>query len=179
LRKLGLVAALVVTFVVLMPLSIRLVDPLWTHAFNRDWQHPVLLVWPDHVEVQWFRDPSEVTPLRLGVNCTFNVSPERQEWVEKTVRNMPSPNGNAAWIIHVRQMGPSRQRIQLELLGDGISGIIYEADTSQIVPLYSRLTGPGGAFVILIANVLLWGIFWLLLLVAFRLLKPARQRIAL
>ena len=155
---------LIASFIGLFPISIRLSDPAFTHSFRTGWQYqyPVLLVWPDNVEMRWFHDISEVSPVPKGAGYTFNVAPKRQAWVESKVRRTPSPNGNASWIIHVKQLGHLKQRIQLELLGDGITGIVYEAGPEGIVPLRSTLAGPAGAFVILAINLLLWGGFWLL-----------------
>jgi hypothetical protein len=149
----------------LFPISIRLSDPLFTYPFRTGWQYqyPVLLVWSDHVEMRWFHDIDEISPRPKSASYTFNVTPERQAWVEKNVRSTPAPDvGNAGWIIHVKQLSPSKQRIQLELLGDGIKGIIYDAGPEEIVPLKSRLAGPAGAFEILVVHLLLWGGFWLL-----------------
>jgi hypothetical protein len=159
------VVLLVASFIALFPLSIRLSDPLFTHSFRTGWQYeyPVLLVWPDHVEMRWFHYISEVSPRSKDAGYTFNVAPERQAWVEKNVRSAPAPHGaDASWIIHVKQIGPSRQQIQLELLGDGITGIVYEAGPEKILPLRSRLIGPAGALVILAVNLFLWGGFWFL-----------------
>ena len=97
--------------------------------------------------------------------------PQRQEWIERTVRKTAAPNGNASWIIHVRQLAPEKQQIQLELLGDGIIGLIYEATADSIVPLRARLVGPGGAFVILAVYLLLWCGSWLLIWLFRRQLK--------
>ena len=169
-------AFLAVSFVGIFPLSVRLADPLFTHPFRSDWRHPVLLIWPDHVEMRWFYDVAEVSPRPKSATYTFNIAPERQAWVENKVRSTPSPNGNAVWIIHVKQLGPSRQRVQLELLGDGISGIVYEARPDEVVPLRSRVTGAGGAFVILAVHALLWGGFWLLVWVVSRLFARYRRK---
>ncbi len=133
------------------------------------YEYPVLLVWPDHVEIRWFHDISEVSPRPHDVGYTFNIAPERQGWVENKVRTAHAPNGgNAAWIIHVKQLDNTRQRVQLELLGDGINGIVYEAGPEKIVPLHSRFAGPAGAFIILVVHLLLWGGLWLLVQLIFR-----------
>jgi hypothetical protein len=163
-RTIALIALVIASFIGLFPISIRLADPAFTHSFRTGWQYlyPVLLVWPDHVEMRWFHDISEVSPVPKGAGYTFNVAPERQAWVESKVRSTPSPNGDAAWIIHVKQLGHSKQQIQLEVLGDGITGIVYAAGPEGIVPLRSRLAGPAGAIVILAVHLLLWGGFWLL-----------------
>jgi hypothetical protein len=78
------------------------------------------------------------------------------------------------WIV--KQLGPQRQQIQLELLGDGILGIIYEATPDKIIPLRTRLTGPGGAFIALKFQVLLWGGFWLVVRLIYLLMKKYRRQ---
>ena len=168
---------LIASFIGLFPISIRIVDPLFTHPFRTGWQYqyPILLVWPDHVEMRWVQDVSEVSPRPKGESYTFNVEPERQAWVESKVRNMPSPNGNASWIIHVKQLSPSRQQIQLELLGDGITVIVYEATAEKIVPLRSRLAGPLSSLSILAVNLFLWAGFWLLVWFIFRLARRSQR----
>jgi hypothetical protein len=177
-KKIVCSVLLLASFVACFPISIRVADPFFTHPFRTGWQYqyPILLVWPDHVEMRWVHNASELSPRSKGAAYTFNVEPERQAWVESTVRKTPSPNGNAAWVIHVRQLGPARQQIQLELLGDGITGIVYEARPEEIVPLRSRLTGPAGAFVILAVQLVLWGGFWLLIWFCVRLLASHRKR---
>ena len=138
-KDITLVILLVASFIGLFRVSIRLADPLFTFPFHAEWKHPVLLVWSDHVEIRWFDRVSEVSPRPKGADYTFNVAPDRQAWIESKVRSTPPPNGvDAGWVIHVKQLGPSRQRIQLDSLGDGISGIIYEANPEAILPLYSR-----------------------------------------
>jgi len=160
-KKAILLVLLIASFIGLFPISARLADPFFTHPFRTglQYEYPVLLVWSDRVELRWFHDASEVSPCPKG-GYTFNVSPERQAWVQARVRNTPSPNRNAAWILHVTQIGPARQKIQLELLGDGITGIVYEARPQEIVPLQSRLAGPASSFVILGVHLLLWGGCW-------------------
>jgi hypothetical protein len=151
-----------VAFIGLFPFSMRLADPVFTHRFHAEWEHPVLLVWPDHVEIRWFQNLAEVSPRPKDSAYTFNLAPERQAWVENEVRKTPSPNRNASWIIQVKQLGPSRQRIQLELFGDGLRGIIYEAGADEILPLRSRLTGPFGSIAFVAVDLLLCLGAWLL-----------------
>jgi hypothetical protein len=172
-KKPILIVFLVASFIGLFPVSIRLADPLFTDPFRTggQYEYPVLLVWSDHVEMRWFHNISEVSPRPKDAAYTFNVSPERQIWVESRVRSMPAPNGgDAGWIIHIKQIGPSRQQIQLELLGDGINGVVYEAGPEKIVPLQSRAIGPAGALVILAVHLLLWGGLCLLIWFVSRLL---------
>ena len=164
-KKIGFGVLLLVSFIGLFPISIRVADPLFTHPFRTGWQYeyPVLLVWPDHVEMRWFHDLSEVSPRPRDAAYTFNVAPGRQQWVEEKVRSTRLPKGiDAGWVINIKQIGPSKQRIELEVLGDGITGMIYEAGPDAIVQLKSRLTGAGGAMIILGVHLLLWGSFCLL-----------------
>jgi hypothetical protein len=164
-RKIGFRVILISAFVGLFPISVHVADPFFTYPFRTGWQfqYPVLLVWPDHVEMRWFSDPSQISPRPKGANYTFNVAPERQQWVERQVRNTRLPKGiDASWVIHVKQMGPSRQQIDLETFGDGFTGLIYEAGPDAIVPLKSRLAGPGGSIIIFGVHVVVWGCFGLI-----------------
>jgi hypothetical protein len=170
-KDIALVVLLVASFIGFFPISICLADPLFTLPFHAEWKHPVVLVWPDQVEIRWFDHVSEVSPRPKGADYTFNIAPERQVWIESKVRSTPVPGVDAGYIIHVEQLGPSRQRIQLDSLGDGISGIIYEAKPEEILPLHSRATGPAGSFTILIVHLLLWGGVWLIVWLTSRVLK--------
>jgi hypothetical protein len=160
-KRAALIVLKVISFVALFPLSVRLADPFFTQPFQPNWIHPVLLIWSDHAEVRWFSALSEVSPRAAGAGYSFIVPPEQESWVKAKVRATPSPNGNAGWIIHLKQLGPAKQEIQLELLGDGITGIIYEATPNQIKPLRTRRAGPGGALVVLLVNLSLWGGIWI------------------
>lgn len=126
-KKSALIVALVISFIAAFPLSIRLADPFFTFPFHMDWYQCVLLVWPDHVKTRSFDDLAEVSPRPKDSSYSFNVAPDCEAWVEEQVRRLPPPNGNAFWAIHVKQLGVSRQEIRLELMGDGIAGLIYEA----------------------------------------------------
>src|SRR5437867_5640043 len=154
---------LVAGFIGLFPISVRVADPAFTHPFRTGWQYsyPVLLIWPDHVEMRWFRDLSEVSPRPKDAPYTFSVEPARQQWVEEQVRSTRLPKGiDAGWVIKVKQIGASKQRIQLEVLGDGIDGLIDEAHPDAIVPLNSRLTGPAGSMIILGVHILICSTFY-------------------
>ena len=177
-KKIAFRVLLVATFVGLFPISVRLGDPLSTYHFRTGWQYqyPILLVWSDHVEMRWFHDISEISPRPKAADYTYNVTPQREDWVEAKVRGTPAPNGaDARWIIHVRQLGPSRQQIQLELMGDGITGLIYEVRGDEVVPLRSRLAGPLSSWSILMVHLVFWSGLWFLVWLAFRLVKRDLQ----
>ena len=78
----------------------------------------------------------------------------------------PLGNRHASWVLRVRRLSVSRQRIELYRLGDGFWGGVYDATATQITPLYRKVTGPGFAFVsgplALGLNLGLWGMFWLI-----------------
>ncbi|HEY6306444.1 MAG TPA: hypothetical protein VI488_08330 [Candidatus Angelobacter sp.] len=160
-RKIVFIGALLLSFVGLLPGSALITDPLFTHPFDPRWQYGVLLVWPDHIELRWVHSIAEVSPRSKDASYTFNVEPERQKWVEEQVRHAPSRNTGAAWSIRVKQLGPDRQQIQLELWKDGFTGLVYEARPDQIVPLRTRHAGPGSALIILYVHLLVWGTIWL------------------
>jgi len=162
-KKFALALAIIVSFFAFIPISIRLADPLFTHPFSNypNFNLPILLVWPDHIEIRSVHDIAEISPPRKEATYAFNVPPEREAWVKQQVRDTPSPNPlKAGWIIHIRQLGRERQRIQLELMGDGYYGIVYEARAHEIIPLGKRLAGPGSAFVSLGVQLLVWGGAW-------------------
>lgn len=154
------VGLLIISFFALFPLSVWLADPLFTHPFptGQQFQYPILLIWPAHVEIRLVTSIAEVSPRPANAGYTFIVPADRQAWVETEVRNTRAPRSDAAWDLRVDQLGGGRQRIRLELLGDGVNGIIYEARPDEIVPLASRLTGPFGAYTILAVHLLVWGV---------------------
>lgn len=110
---------------------------------DSNWGISVLLVWPERVEIRRVNHLSEISPRPREVPYSFLVPPDRAAWVEEQVRRYPSRNPDAGWVIQVKTLGPERQQIRLELFGDGIRGLVYEATPTQILPLYSRLTAPG------------------------------------
>lgn len=176
-RKITFRLLLIATFIGIFPISTRLGNRLFTYPFRTGWQYeyPILLVWSDHVEMRWFHDISEISPRPKAADYTYNVEPQRQAWVEAKVRGTPAPNGaDAGWIIRVKQLGPADQQIQLELMGDGITGWIYEIRGDEVIPLRSRSAGAGGAYLILIVHLVLWGGLGLLMRVALRFSKNFR-----
>ena len=79
-RTIILIVLLIMSFIGFFPVSVLLSDPLFTHPFTsgRYDDYPVLLVWPDHVEIRWFHNISEVSPRPQDAGYTFNVPPERE-----------------------------------------------------------------------------------------------------
>jgi hypothetical protein len=162
-KKTVLILAIVLSFFAFVPISDHLADPLFTHPYEEIpyFADPILLVGLDHIEIRRVQHISEISPLQNNAAYSFNVPPEREAWVKQQVRNAPSPNPlKASWIIRIQQLGPERQRIQLELMGDGYEGIVYEARPQEIIPLGKRLAGPYSAFVSLEIQLLVWGGTW-------------------
>ena len=170
-RKWLLVSLLGTTWLGLLPVSWRFADPLVNRRFNPDMGMSILLVWPERVEIRRVNDLSEISPRPRGAPYSFLVPPDRHRWVEEQVRRYPSRNPDAGWIIQVKTLGPERQQIRLELFGDGIRGLVYEATATQIIPMYSRLTGPLFTLVVIVTHSALWGILWLGVYLASRFLS--------
>jgi len=173
-RKTVLVILLIGSFVGLTPISVRIANPLFTHPFRPDWPYSILLVWPDHVEVRFVHRLSEVSPRPPDAGYTFNVSPERQTWVEEQVRRTRPRNPDASFGIIVKQLGPDRQLIQLESWRDGFTGLIYEARPDAIVPLKTRHAGPLDSMTILSVHSLVWGGLWFLAWTIYRIMMKHR-----
>jgi len=149
-----------ISFFLLFPLSWRIGGRFFTHPFDREFYDPVLLVCSDHVEaLRWHEVVKRATP-SMGEGCTFHVPPERQEWVMQSLAQLKSP-GDSSWTLRVKQLGGNRQWIDLELLGDGVAGMIYEVRDNEVTPLNSRRSGPLGAVYPLAINLLLWCALWL------------------
>lgn len=161
--KIFLGAVMAISFLALLPLSWRIGDPLFfTHPFDRTLFDPVLTICSDHVEVLKWHELANGHSLSAGEGCTFQVIQARQAWVERAVRQLQSPNPRkSAWIMQAKQLGGNRQRIDLELVGDGVAGMIYEVRDGSIVPLKSRLTGPLGAIFPIAINIAFWLAIWL------------------
>lgn len=158
-RKWLFIVIAVVSFIAISPLSIRIGDHFFTLPFDKQFFDPVLEVCGDHVEALRLRELSSNNGALSSKDCTFQIAPERQAWVEDAVRHLQSPvPKKSSWVIHIKQLGRNRQRIQLELFGDGVAGMIYEVTDERITPVSSRLTGPSGAMYILLAQLCLWAI---------------------
>lgn len=69
--------AFVLALIGLFPLSIRVADPLFSRPYEARFEVPVLLVFPDHVEVRLVRSLSEVTPPQTEARYTFAIPPSQ------------------------------------------------------------------------------------------------------
>ena len=160
----------------LLPVSWRLSDPLLNRPFDPALPLHVLLVWPERVEIRRAEGLSEVSPRPVDATYQFMIPVDRRAWVESEVRRHPSPHPDAYWLLRVLEFGPDRQRLQLELFGDGIRGIVYEATDREIIPLHSRLTGAGFAYIVMKVNFWLWSALWVMIYIGIRVWR--RRRLA-
>lgn len=151
----------VILCIALFPLSVRIADPLATREWDPGFDTKVLLLWPDHIELRHVSTLAEVSPRATDASYSFVIPPERLAWVRERLQATP-PNQDSGWMIQVRARGSDRQEIRLEAIGDGYYGMIYEASSQRIVPLRTRLAGPGFVFVILSIYVLLCTILFFL-----------------
>ncbi|MFC6644806.1 hypothetical protein ACFQBQ_04210 [Granulicella cerasi] len=141
-------------FVALFPVSFAIAGRyVFTRPFDPKSTAPLLLVCGDHVETVPWAALEHSAP--TGAGCSFQVTPERQKWVEEQTRKMQLP-GEASWVISVKQLGEQHQRVDLYTMGDGEAGMIYEVDHGKVTPLRTRKIGPVGTMVVLVINVLLW-----------------------
>lgn len=147
--------AFVLSLIGFFPLSSRFADPLFTRPYEARFEVPVLLVFPEHVEVRLVKSMSEVAPLPSEARYTFAIPPARQQWVERQIQTLPPPRPGSIWTMRVRQLGNDTQRIDLEAYRDGFSGLIYEAHQNLIVPIAYRSAGPGAAFVVISIDIAL------------------------
>jgi len=155
----------------LFPVSWHLSDQLVNRPIDAGTQFPVLLVWPNRIEIRQIAQTSVISPRPADAAYHFRIPSERLAWVEGEVRRYPSRNPGASWLLKVHDLEDGRQRVQLELFGDGIRGVVYDATDREIVPVYSRLTGPGFAFTVLKVNVMLWSVLWLAIYIGLRAWK--------
>jgi hypothetical protein len=147
--------AFVLSFIWLFPLSSHFADPLFTRPYEARFEVPVLLVFPEHVEVRLVSSLSEVALLSSEARYTLAIPPARQQWVERQIQTLPPPRPGSIWTLRVRQLGNDTQRIDLEAYRDGFSGMIYEAHENQIVPIAYRSAGPGAMFVVISIDIAL------------------------
>lgn len=176
-RKIAFGVLLVLTFLGIFPLSARIADPLATHKFDPSISARILLVWPDHIELKPIGALNDFSPRSPNAVYAFLITKEREGWVRDRLRSYPDHARNASWILAIKELGPDRQRIQLEILGDGFLGMVYEANAERVIPLGTRLAGPGFAFIILGIQMICWGGLWAAVFALRRLLRKKNRSI--
>ena len=73
------VALLIVfSLVGLLPVSLHLADPLFSRPFDARGPIPILLIFPERVEIRFVRELSEVSPRPTNAAYSFVVPPSRQ-----------------------------------------------------------------------------------------------------
>jgi len=170
-------AVLVLSLIALFPVSLRLADPFFTRQYEPSYEVPVLLVFPEHVEVRWVKNTAELVPPTRNAAYTFAIPPDRQQWIEQQLRCSPPPRPGSAWSLRVRQLGDETQRIELEAYRDGFTGLIYDARKTSITPVAYRTAGPGAAFVYLMIDVGLSCILTMLVWIAMHFVSRQQSRI--
>jgi hypothetical protein len=165
---------LVLSMVGLFPVSLRIADPLLSRPFDPRFPSPVLLIFPERVEIQWITNLSKVYPRPKDARYTFEISPSRQAWVEAQVKQAPPLRPGSTWSLRIRQLGGGKQRIDLEAVRDGITGLIYDASPDEIVPVASRRIGPMGSFLFALIDAGLCCALWLLVWLTWRFLPRGR-----
>lgn len=147
---------LVGLFLMLLPLSWRLADPLFTHRYDPRFPVSVLLVFPDRVEIKTTDRITDISPRPVNAGFTFLVPLQRQSSIERQIGELPTPRQGSFWKLHVQSLSSDRQRIELQLVRDGLYGSVYDATANKIVPVATRRAGPGAAFIVMFINLLLW-----------------------
>jgi hypothetical protein len=165
-----------VSFVGMLPLSVRIADPLFTRPFDPRIPSPVLMIFPDRVEIRSDGKFSEISPRPKGAPYTFAVPPSQWAWVKEQLQRAPPPRPGSTWNLKIRQIENGKQRIELEAQRDGVAGLIYDASPDEIVPVASRIAGPGAAFLFAMIDTGLCCALWLSLWFAWRLI--ARRKLS-
>lgn len=160
-------------FIGLFPLALRLANAFATSPWNPAIDARVLLLWPDRIELQPISDLSDFSPRAPNAGYTFLVPPGRQPWVTEQLRAYPTPTRGTSWRLRVTPLEPGKQEIDLELLGDGIYGVVYEANSERVTPLKTRLAGPGFAFIVFGTDVLGSVLLLLIVLLFRRFVRPS------
>ena len=164
---LALVGILIVSLIALFPLAVRIANPFATLAYNPAVDARILLIWPDRIELQPIRDLANFSPRPTSAGYSFVLPKERQEWVTEQLKTYSTPTSGTSWRMRVKSLDSGNQEIDLELLGDGIYGVVYEASKDKVVPLKTRLAGPGFAFIVFGIDVL-GSVLLLLIVLSFR-----------
>jgi|SRR5579863_8540067 len=170
------VAVLVFSLLALFPLSMHVADPFFTHPYEARFEVPVMLLFPEHVEVRWVNNIAEVAPPPIGTPYTFAIPRDRQQWVEQQIRLAPPPRPGSFWRLRIHQLGSDTQRVELEAYRDGFTGLIYDAHKASITPVAYRRAGPGAALLYLLINVGLSCVLSIIVLVAMHFAQSRRSR---
>jgi hypothetical protein len=86
------------------------------------------------------------------------------------IRTMPeTPVGS----LLSRSSARTDKGFQLEILGNGFWGMVYEANVERVIPVGTRLAGFGFAFIVLGIHIACWGGFWLVVFAFPRLLRKS------
>jgi hypothetical protein len=149
------VAVFILASIALFPLSLHVAGPLFTRPCEEHFHVPVLLVFPDHVDVRWVNNIAEVAPPPNGASYTFAIPRDRQQWVEQQIRLAPPPRPGSFWRLRINQLDNDTQRVELEAYRDGFTGLIYDARKTSISPVAYRKGGPGAALVYLLIDLAL------------------------
>jgi predicted nicotinamide N-methyase len=157
-------------------LAVRIANPFATLAYNPTIDARILLLWPDRIELRPIRDLASFSPLRANAGYSFVLPAERQTWVTEQLKTYSTPTNGTSWRLRVKPLESGSQEIDLELLGDGIYGVVYEASKEKVVPLKTRLAGPGFAFIVFGIDVLGSVLLLLVILLFRRLLRLRRDR---
>jgi hypothetical protein len=149
------------SFAGMLPLSVRIADPLFTKPFDARIPSPVLMIFSDRVEVRSDGKFSEISPRPKGSTYTFSVPPSQLAWVKEQLKRAPPPRAGSTWNLKIHQIENGKQRIEIEAQRDGIAGLIYDATPDEIVPVASRIAGPGAAFLFALIDTGLCCALWL------------------
>jgi hypothetical protein len=170
--QLTAVGLFVLSLIALFPLSVRLANPFATLAYNPAVEARILLLWPDRIELRPIADLANFSPRSDNAGYSFLLPTDRLTWVTERLQSYATPTAGTSWRLRVKPLASGRQEITLELLGDGFYGVVYEASEKQVVPLKTRLAGPGFAFIVFGIDVIGSILLLLIVLRLKRLLRP-------
>jgi hypothetical protein len=175
LRRTLVIVLLLLSFVAIEPLSLRVAEHQFDHPYRPGWPSNVLLVWPDHLELQELKTTDGVMHLQAGAPYMFFIPPDRQKVIQEQLSQMPPAPCRGAWELHVTQRSSSLEEIQLDCVRDGMSGLRYQATSEMVHALSTRSTGNAG-LVLLPIHVAIWGSSWLLMIASYWLFTRIRKR---
>jgi hypothetical protein len=144
---------------VLLRPAARIADPMTHRPLGSGIEKPfhVLVVRGDRGVIHVLKAPYRSPSLNPGES--FLVGDGQATAIERHL-NQRYRSRESSWSIDVKDLGPSRQLVELSWVGDGYSGGGYEATPITVRPLYRKITGPGFAFVFgaiaLALNTALW-----------------------